>query len=214
MRRLPSPAQSPAEFASSVSRLGTVALIAILASACSSAPPPPAYDLTAPAGRIRGVIGGQVLVAAPVAIQPLAGQQILVKDSSGTIASLGDGQWADQLPNLVQARLIHTFENSSQIRAVARPSTGAVADVQLISEIRSFEIVTPSNEAVVEISAKLISDQTGRILRGRIFRARIPVAAIDAANVARTLDEALSIVMLDIVRWVGGSPIPLRENAA
>lgn len=212
MRRFPSPDPLP-EIATSLSRLGSVAVVAMLLGACASAPPPPAYDLTAPVGRIRGALGGQVLVATPAAIQPLSGQQILVKDISGTITSLGDGQWADQLPNLVQARLIHTFENSSKIRAVARPSSGVAGDVQLISELRSFEIVTPGNEAVVEIAAKLVSEQTGRILRGRIFRTQIPVAAIDAAHAARTLDEALSIVMLDIVRWVSGAPVPRRESA-
>ncbi len=129
---------------------------------------------------------------------------------------LGASQWADSLPRLVQARLIHTFENASQVRAVARPGAGAVADVQLISEIRSFEVQTPDSEAVVQISAKLVADQNGRILAGRIFTARVPVAAIEGPNAARALDEALSSVMLDIVRWAAGVSLPTRpeENPA
>jgi cholesterol transport system auxiliary component len=190
-----------------------VILLAGLASACSSTPAPTTYDLSAPSGRVGRAISGQVLVAEPAAVQALAGQQILVRDETGSISYLGSGQWADTLPRLVQARLIHTFENSSQLRAVARPSSGAVGDVQLISEVRAFQVATPSNEAVVEISAKLVGDQSGRILNGRIFRARVPVAAIDAANAARALDEALSVVMLDVVRWVGASSIPHREDA-
>jgi cholesterol transport system auxiliary component len=200
-------------------RLGPVALMAGLASACSSAPAPTTFDLSAPTSRTRGSIGVQVLVAEPVAVQALSGQQIITKDASGAISFLGSGQWADNLPRLVQTRLINTFENASQLRGVARPSSGVVADVQLISEIRSFEVLTPSNEAVVQISAKLVSDQTGRILNGRIFTARVPVAAVDAANAARALDEALSVAMLEIVRWVGAARIPPRdeppkENAA
>lgn len=183
----------------------------MLLGACSSGPAPTTYDLSAPGGRVKG-IAGQVLVNPPAAVQVLAGQQILVKDATGAISFLGDGQWADSLPSLIQARLINTFENSSLVRAVARPSSGAVADVQLISELRSFEVSTPANEAVVQISVKIVSDQTGRILRGQIFTGRVPVAAVDAPNAARALDEALSIVLLDIVRWVSASPIPRRDE--
>ena len=187
-------------------------LLASLAGACSSGPAPTTYDLSAPTSRIRGAAGVQVLVNEPAAIQTLATQQILVKDASGSVSFVGGGQWADNLPRLIQTRLINTFENASQLRGVSRPSSGAVADVQLVSELRRFEVETPSNEAVVEISVKIVSDQTGRIASGRIFRARTPVASVDAANAARALDETLSIVMLDIVRWVSASPLPRREE--
>jgi cholesterol transport system auxiliary component len=153
-----------------------------------------------------------VLVNEPAALQPLSTQQILVKDASGSVSFIGGGQWADNLPRLVQTRLINTFENASQLRGVSRPSSGAVADVQLISELRRFEIATPDNQAVAEISVKIVSDQNGRIVNGRIFRASVPASAVDAPNAARALDEALSVVMLDIVRWVSGSPLPRREE--
>jgi cholesterol transport system auxiliary component len=192
-------------------RLAAAALLSSLAGACSSAPAPTTYDLSAPSGRIRGSVGVQVLVAQPAAIAPLAGQQILVKDAGGTITFLANGQWADELPDLVQARLIHTFENASLLQAVARPSSGAVADAQLVTEIRSFEVLTPDNEAFAQVSAKLVSERDGRIIRGRIFAARVPVGSVDAPNAARALDEALSAVMLDIVRWVSASPIPSRD---
>jgi len=189
-----------------------VLVLAALTGACSSGPAPATYDLSAPTSRIRGAAGVQVLVGEPAALQSLSTQQILVKDASGSISFLGGGQWADNLPRLIQTRLINTFENASQIRGVSRPSSGAVADVQLISELRSFEIATPGNEAVVEISVKIVSEQNGRIVNGRIFRTRVPASAVDAANAARALDEALSVVMLDIVRWVSASRLPRRDE--
>ena len=63
----------------------------------------------------------------PAALQTLSTQQILVKDASGSVSFLGGGQWADNLPRLIQTRLINTFENASQLRGVSRPSSGAVA---------------------------------------------------------------------------------------
>ena len=193
-------------------RLAPVLVLAALTGACSSGPAPATYDLSAPSSRIRGAAGVQVLVNEPAALQQLATQQILVKDASGSVSFIGGGQWADNLPRLIQTRLINTFENSSQLRGVSRPSSGAVADVQLISELRRFEIATPDNEAVAEISVKIVSDRDGRIVNGRIFRAAVPASAVDAPNAARALDEALSVVMLDIVRWVSGSHLPRRED--
>ena len=195
-------------------RLAPVALLAALTGACSSGPAPATFDLSAPSSRIRGAAGVQVLVNEPAALQQLSTQQILVKDASGSVSFIGGGQWADNLPRLIQTRLINTFENSSQLRGVSRPSSGAVADVQLVSELRRFEIATPDNQAVAEISVKIVSDRDGRIVNGRIFRANIPASAIDAPNAARALDEALSVVMLDIVRWVSSSQLPRREDPA
>nr|WP_255616416.1 ABC-type transport auxiliary lipoprotein family protein [Microvirga puerhi] len=186
--------------------------MAMMAGACSSGPAPTTYDLSAPTSRIRGAAGVQLLVNEPAALQALSTQQILVKDASGAITFLGGGQWADNLPRLIQTKLINTFENASQLKGVSRPSSGAVGDVQLISELRRFEIATPNNEAVVEIAVKIVNDANGRIVNGRIFRGYAPAPAVDAANAARSLDEALSTVMLDIVRWVSASPLPRREE--
>src|SRR5919112_473345 len=124
-------------------RCAPVLVLAALTGACSSAPAPATFDLSAPSSRIRG----------------------------------------------------------------------AAADAQLISELRRFEIATPGNEGVVEISAKIVSEQNGRIVNGRIFRGRVPAAAVDAPNAARALDDALSVVMLDIVRWVSASQLPRRDAA-
>src|SRR3954468_8217728 len=193
-------------------RVAPVLVLAALTGACSSGPAPATYDLSAPMSRIRGASGVQVLVNEPAALQPLATQQILVKDASGSVSFIGGGQWADNLPRLIQTRQINTFENASQLRGVSRPSSGAVADVQLVSELRRFEIATPVNQAVAEISVKIVSDRDGRIVNGRIFRASVPASAVDAPNAARALDEALTVVMLDIVRWGSGSQRPRREE--
>jgi cholesterol transport system auxiliary component len=184
-------------------RLWFVVCASVLAGACSSTAPT-TFDLTAPRQRVAGsAIGGQVVVAEPTAIQTFEADRIIVKDPGGAVSFLGGAQWADRLPRLVQARLIQTFENSSRIRAVSRPGDGISADYRLNTELRAFQITSASKEAVVEISAKVVSDKTGRIGAARVFTARVPVATIDAPDAAQALDKALSTVLLQIVRWVG-----------
>ena len=185
-------------------RVPLAALVALLAAACQSAPPA-TFALTAPRQRVGGggVVSGQVVVPEPVTVQTLEADRILVKEAGGTVSFLPGGQWADRLPRLIQARLIQTFENASRLQAISRPGERIAADFQLNSELRSFQILSASGEAQVEISAKVVNDREGRIVAARVFEARVPVPAIDAANAARALDQALSTVLLDIVRWVG-----------
>jgi cholesterol transport system auxiliary component len=162
------------------------------------------YDLTAPRQvRAGSSAVGQIAVAEPAAVQPLEADRIIVKEPSGAVSAVAGGQWADRLPRLVQSRLIQTFENSSGLRAVTRPGSGVTPDFLLNSELRAFQIDAGTGEAVVEISVKLVSDRSGRIATTRIFTGRVPVGTVDAANAAQSLDRALSIVLVNIVRFVG-----------
>ncbi len=186
-----------------VSRVFAAGLLLALA-ACGGGPAPTTYDLSAPSAGIKSRLSGQIVIATPTALQALSDQKIVVRDTTGAISFLGGGQWADQLPNLLQARLINTFENASKLRAVALPSSGAMADYQLVTDVRSFYVVTPGNEAVVELSVRLINARSGQIVKGRVFSARRPVGdSVNAGSAAVALDDALSSVLLEIVRWVG-----------
>jgi cholesterol transport system auxiliary component len=181
----------------------TCAALAALAGACSSSSAVPNYDLTAPRQVRAGGAVGQIVVAEPAAVQPLESDRIIVKDAAGAVSAVGGGQWADRLPRLVQSRLIQTFENSSGLKAVGRPGDRATPDFLLNSELRAFQIDATTGQAVVEMSVKLTDDRSGRMVTTRIFSGRVPVGTVDAANGARALDRALSIVLLDIVRYVG-----------
>lgn len=191
----------------SAGRVGLALLAALLAGqlgGCSSSSP--AFDLTAPgdSSRREGGGGRQLVVAEPAAIQTLEAERIVARDAAGSVSYISGAQWADRLPRLIQARLIGTFENTSRIRAVSRPGDGVTADTQLNTDIRAFQLDASRGEAFVQLSVRLLDAKTGTILRSRVFTARLPVADAAGPTVAQTLDRALSGVLLDIVRWVGG----------
>jgi cholesterol transport system auxiliary component len=173
----------------------------LLLAGCGGGSAPTTYDLSAPRdfGRIGGG-GGVLIVAQPTAVQALDSDRLIVKDSTGALSFLGGAQWADRVPNLVQTRLIQTFENGSRIAAVGRPGERIVPDFQLNTDIRAFNIEAASGQAVVEITAKLIGDRTGKVQRAKLFSARVPAGA-DGAGAAQALDQALSQVLIQIARW-------------
>lgn len=181
--------------------LSCLAAGALLLAGCAG-PTPTTYDLSAPRDVGRGG-GGRVamVVAEPSTVQALDSDKIVVKDSAGALSFAGGGQWADRVPKLVQTRLIQTFENAGRLAAIARPGERIVPDLQLNTDIRSFNIDTAAGAAVVEITAKLVGDRSGKVQRAKLFQARVPASAGDAGAAAQALDRALSQVLVEIVRW-------------
>lgn len=192
----------------SFSRAAVIVALAATLGGCASlfaGSPDATYDLTAPTGLPQG--GGQrgtMVVAEPVAVAVIDGQRIVVKPGAGQITYLGKSQWSDRLPKLVQARIIESYENANRLRSVGRPGDRLTVDYQLVTELRAFEIRAATGEAVVELTAKIINDKTGKIVAAEVFSARQPVAgAVDGPNATQALNAALGRVLSGLVGWTG-----------
>ncbi len=186
-------------------------LMAMLLAGCVSklvtAPPPNTYDLVGPQSmattRSGGSGGAQVLVPSPSALQILASQRIVVSRGS-LMAYYPNAQYPDTLPNVLQARIIETFERSKQAHAVGRPGEGLSIDYQLLTDIRSFNVVVSTSGLIaeIEISARILNDRNGRIVDSKVFKATVPVAADTAPEAIAGLNAALDTVLTDLVGWV------------
>lgn len=175
---------------------------ASLLTACASAPPQ-TYDLTALPASIKssGAKNSQIIIYEPNVIALYDSERVVVKGINQGFTYLPNTQWADRLPKLVQSRLIQSFENTSRYKSVGRPSDHINAGILLTTEIRSFEISEDTREAVVEISAKLVGQNSGRIETTRIFMSRAPVSSIDSVGSTAALDAALQDALSQIVNW-------------
>ncbi len=167
------------------------------------APGPAVYDL-APATsfpQLDKTIKAQLVVPDPSALILFDTQKILTRSGAGTYAPIDKAQWADNLPKLVQARMVQSFENARQLSAVSRPLDTLNADYRLELAIRSFQIATePSPHAVIEITARLVSDK-GSVAGAQLFTVSIPAKSTEAADAVAALDQAFAQVAGDIVRW-------------
>jgi len=189
-------------FPATKARLTALMLVTGAMLAGCGGPTPTTFDLSAPSG--FGKVGGSravMVVAEPTTVQALDSDRVIVRDSSGALSFVGGAQWADRIPALVQARLIQTFENASRVGSVSAPGQRIQPDVQLNTNIRSFNIDAASGTAVVEITARIVGDQSGKIQRARLFSARVPAPSVDGAGATHALDRALSQVLIEIVRW-------------
>ena len=163
------------------------------------------YDLTAPRTFPASDKAAEALaVAEPTAIV-FDTQKILVRPRAPDDPTFANAKWSDNLPKLIQAKVIQSFENSKYLAAVARPAEGLNSDFQLLTEIRSFQVVTaPETTAVVEVSAKIVGEN-GRIKQSRVFRSALPVKITDAASAASALNEVFGQVAKDLVIWAAAA---------
>jgi phospholipid/cholesterol/gamma-HCH transport system substrate-binding protein len=170
-------------------------------------PGPAIYDLTPATAfpQIAKAIKGQLVVPDPSAIILFDSQKILIRNGDGTYASVNNAQWADNLPKLVQARIVQSFENARQLNAVSRPLDQLNPDYRLELAIRGFQIMqAPSPNAVVDVSARLVSDK-GAVANARLFTASVPAKSIEAPDAVAALNQAFSQVEADIVTWAVGA---------
>lgn len=176
-------------------------LAAAVAGCTSVLPQTPSaiFDLTAPGGvsAQRGSL--QVLVPQPTALQALDNNRIAARPSPSQYAYIPGAVWSDNLPRLLQVRLIQTLQNSGRVRAAALPGQGLLIDYQLVMDIRAFEFA--EGRAVAEFAVKLMDDKNGRVMKSKIVRYAVPVAAADPANIVAALDAAMDRSFSDIASW-------------
>ena len=177
-------------------------------------PTPALYDLTAPRTFQASdkPAKSQLVVPEPTALLAFDTPKIIVAPGAGESPPVDTAQWRDNIPKLLQAKLIESFENSNYLGAVARPMEGLNADYQLLIDLRNFQIsparTSPAADkappaAHVEFAAKILGEN-GRIVGSRTFDAIVPERESDAAGAVRALDEAFGKAATDLVVWTRG----------
>lgn len=176
-----------------------VCAAADLLAACASAPSP-TYDLGAVKGGLSARQGGRRTLAVyePTALAPVNSDRIVVRMGTDQIAYLSDAKWTDQLPALVQMRLIASFQDAHVFRAVVGPDM--LADYALRTNIRRFELDPARGAAIVEITAQL-AGPSGRIVAEKVFPGSEPASSDDGATVTRALNTALATVIRQVELW-------------
>ncbi len=170
-------------------------------------PPTPFYDLTAPRSfpAPSKPPQAQLAVAEPTALLMLDTQKILVRPQAPESPTFADAKWADNLPKLIQAKIVQSLDNSHYFKAVVRQAEDLKSDYRLMLEIRTFQISTgPQTAAECELSAKVVGED-GRIVATQVFRGAVPTKVSDAAAAAAALNQAFEKVASELVPWLAGA---------
>ena len=154
---------------------------------------------------LEKTIAQRLVVPDPTAILTYDTQRILVRGAAGTYSHLEDAQWADNLPKLMQARILQSFENAHQLSAVSRPSDQLEGAYRLELGIRNFQLTPPpAPTAQVEFSARILDDK-GKVVGARIFNASAPAKSTQPADAVAALDQAFTKTAQELVVWTVGA---------
>ena len=145
----------------------------------------------------------QLTVGEPTAFSVLDSDRIQSISVTGAYTALGDAQWGDLLPKLVQTSLARTLEDAGLSASVSRPVDGFAGDFQLVLDIRKFHL-GPNQLAEVELGAKLL-DGKGRIVASRVVRNGQPAQALTGPAVAAALNLAFASVATELAAFTAGA---------
>ena len=156
---------------------------------------------------LTGPQRGQISIPEPAALMSLSSDKILIDRDGSVGASIENAQWSDNLPVLFQAKVIESFEDSGYFQAVSRPIDAFEADDQVLTDLRTFRIVTtPEPAAVVAYTAKILNG--GRMKATRVFEARVPISGTDGAAAAAGFNQAFGETLKALVPWAAANIAP------
>jgi cholesterol transport system auxiliary component len=145
---------------------------------------------------------GSLSVALPTSIRVIDSERVVIQPKPGEINYLSGARWSDRVPRLVQSRIIQSFENSERVRAVTREGDSLRADYKLDTEVREFGVlVTPQQQALVELSVRLVNARTSRVIAAEVFTARVDTGSVDGPSATAAINAAFGKVLIDLVRW-------------
>jgi phospholipid/cholesterol/gamma-HCH transport system substrate-binding protein len=166
-------------------------------------PPPrltydlPALQNTGPVGRSINV---QWAIPEPTAVVMLQTQRFLFSPAQ-IVPGFAEAMWADDLPKLIQARLIQSFENYDIAHAPLRTADIGQTDFQMLIDVRRFRIVTGEKPAAeIGLSARII-DKSGKVVASRLFEESEKVESVAPAEAVAAFGEAFGRIAKGVITW-------------
>ena len=180
----------------------------------------PVYDLVAATNfpsKPAEAPSWTLVVPEPSTLMGFNTDKILLQPEAGESVPVDSARWGDNLPILVQAKVVQSFENAGYAKSVSRTRDGLTGDYQLLIDIRRFHIST-AKEATADIDfvAKL-PNKDGKIIAASTFQATAPAKSSEAQAYVDAFDEAFAKLETDLVDWTTttlASEPPIAEPAA
>jgi len=135
----------------------------------------------------------------------LDSNRIAVRPEPNVLQVYKGANWADSLPDLVQAGIVQALENSGRIKSVSRQNSGVPAEVALLLDIRQFESVYADGvkipSAVIQIHAKVLEYPSNRVIAARTFAVNVPSNSKEIPDVVLAFESGLNTAIADIAAW-------------
>jgi phospholipid/cholesterol/gamma-HCH transport system substrate-binding protein len=185
---------------------GIMAGLEHLAGGGPTEKPKPVYDLTVSVPSSTS-LHGQLAVAEPTAVVALDTQRILSRSSEGQISLVGDAQWSDALPKLIQSKIVESLQNAGMQTVMSEPMAGVSTGNQLLLDLRDFSIAAGAEPtANVAFAAKIVAAD-GHVIAMHVFHAAVPTKGDDTPTIVAAFDQAFSQTVAGLITWMAAAAI-------
>ncbi|NEW88016.1 MCE family protein [Rhodopseudomonas sp. WA056] len=161
------------------------------------------YDLAAAAGfpPPSPPLKGQLTIPESNTVILFDSQKMLLAPGL-EIQAFAGAQWSDSIPKMLQEKLIQSFENYDIAHAPMRPNDAVQPDYQLLTDIRSFQVVGERDNLKAEIafSGKII-DKDGKLVAARVFQQATTLAKPEPMAAVAAFDKSFDAIAKDLVPW-------------
>ena len=178
-------------------------VLAVLAISSCAGSSGPLYDLTAPAPAPTPLGKARLHLRDPKVADNLDTDRILVRAAGNVYAVLPGAKWSDRLPVLLRAKLAATLSDGAGFALV---DDAAPADYNLEMTVRDFELDAEHRQASIELTVRLVSDNTGRVAATRNFSVHQPLDSTASPTVIAALDGAYAGLLLEIASFAALQP--------
>lgn len=182
-------------------------LMAGLLGACSILPQSEPLDIyllpgsTLPAQQQR--VDWSLRVSSPSSGQLLDGTRIVVLPEPGRVNTYQGARWSERTPQLLRGRLLDAFHDDGRIQALSNDEQRLQADLELVSDLRSFHSQYQDGRpvALIQLDARLVNPRDQRILASRRFSASQPATDTSITAVVAAFGQAGDRLSRELVDW-------------
>ena len=142
-------------------------------------------------------------VNSPSSNQLLDGTRIVVLPEPGRINTYQGVRWSERTPQLLRGRLLDAFHDDARIQALSNEEQRLQADLELVSDLRSFHSQYRDGvaEALIQLDVRLVGARDQRILASRRFSVSQPASDTSIASVVAAFGKAADQLSRELVDW-------------
>ncbi len=182
-------------------------LAAGLLGACSILPQSEPLDIyllpanTLPAQTQR--VDWSLRVSSPISNQLLDGTRIVVLPEPGRVNTYQGVRWSERTSQLLRGRLLDAFQDDGRIQALSNDEQRLQADLELVSDLRSFHSQYRDGvpEVLIQLDARLVDARDQRILASRRFSVSQAASGTSIDSVVAAFGQAGDRLSRELVDW-------------
>ena len=143
----------------------------------------------------------QLAISEPTVVLSLNTNKLLQIMPDNSWVPYGNAKWTDNLPNLVQSKLIQGFENAGFADRVVRPSDVLDPENRLAIDIRTFHVRNGDTPiGVIDLFARIL-DVDGAIIASKRFQSESELIGTGEPEVMQGMGSLFSITATELISW-------------